>query len=179
MSRLIRFLDRIPFAVAGICLALLVLHVTLDVILSRTLNYPIKYTIEISSYYYMVAIVFLPLANVECQGEHINVDFILKALPARAETCVGAFTSLLGVAVAAFLAYRTGIDALRATKSGEVVMGTGLLVIWPGRWLLPIGFALLAIAMTMRAIQRCCNTPGSTKSVDKKSSRHHGDGNAS
>lgn len=172
-TRIILFLDRIPFLIAGICLVLLVAHVTLDVVFSRLLNNPIKYTIEISSYYYMVVIVFLPLANVERHGEHINVDFIVKALPAGAKKIVAAFTSLLGAAVAAFLAYRTGIDAVRAMTAGEIVMGTGFLVIWPGRWMLPIGFALLAVSMTAGVLLRSYNEANPSDNEGKAAEPGH------
>lgn len=137
---------------------LLVTHVALDVLLSRVINQPIKYTIEISSFYYMVAVVFLPLASVERRGEHINVDFIVAVLPSGPRRIVGTITSLLGAAVAAFVSYRTAIDAFKSTLSGEIVMGTGFLVIWPARWILPISFALLAISMIVGALARSTDT---------------------
>lgn len=144
-------IDRIIFTIAGICLVLLVSHVTLDVFFSRVLNQPIKNTIEISSYYYMVALVFLPLATVERHGEHIDVDFLVKALPFGHERVIRSLTLLLGAYVTGLIGYRTGIDAVRSTVSGEIVMGTGFLIIWPARWLLPTGFSLMTLTLIAKA----------------------------
>ena len=49
------------------------------------------------------------------------------------------------------LAYQTYLDALKATRIGEVMMGSNYVTIWPSRWALPLGFAVLCLAVLLHA----------------------------
>lgn len=151
LTRILWAPERLALTLAGISLVMLVVHVTLDVLSARLLSAPIQHTLEISSFYYMIAIVFLPLATVERAGEHIGVDIVVKMLPRAARRGLDAITALAAGAMAGLFCYWTGLDAIRATATGETVLGTGFLPIWPARWILPIGFGLLAVSLIVRA----------------------------
>src|SRR6266567_2009403 len=69
-------LGRLLMVPAGIALILMMLHVNADVVGRLLLNHPIPVTIEVVSYYYMVAVIFLPLAAVERADHHIAVDLL-------------------------------------------------------------------------------------------------------
>ncbi|WP_052341553.1 TRAP transporter small permease subunit [Salinarimonas rosea] len=138
--------------VGGAALVLMMLHVTLDVVLKNLFRAPIQGTIEISSYYYMVAIVMLPLAFVERTDEQISVDLLFRRLPAPARRAVLAFACLVTAGVLAIMTYRTGLDAVRAWRVGEVVMGAREVVVWPARLMLPVGFGLATAAALLRIV---------------------------
>lgn len=141
------------FATIGAALVLLMmLHIVLDVIL-RFFDIPLQATIEIVQSWYMVPIAFLPLAYVEKLNGHISVELVSQHLSARAqELLVGAVSVLSAMYFGAF-AWRTGLDALGKYAVGEVALGDIAIVIWPTRFILPIGCALIAILLIYKAVR--------------------------
>ncbi len=131
--------------IASACLFLMMVQVVLDVILKYVFNNPIEGNLELVSFYYMVAVVFLSLAIVEIRHEHINVDLFVLQMPKTYQKYIYALSSILASFFFGILAYQTLIDAVRSTLAGEVMMGTNLVSIWPSRWALPIGFGLICI----------------------------------
>ncbi|MGP9820398.1 TRAP transporter small permease subunit [Salinarimonas sp. NSM] len=138
--------------IGGAALVLMMLHVTLDVVLKNLLGQPIQGTIEISSYYYMVAIVMLPLAFVERNDEQISVDLVFNRLPIALRKVALALACLVTASVLSVMTYRTGLDAMRAFRVGEVVMGAREVVVWPARLMLPVGFGLATLATLLRIV---------------------------
>ena len=59
------WVSRIITYAATALAALMMVHVTLDVILSQFIAEPLPGTVDYVSYYYMVGLVFLPLPFVE------------------------------------------------------------------------------------------------------------------
>ena len=137
--------------ISGAVLLLMMMHVTLDVALKNLFNAPFQGTVEISSYYYMVAVVMLPMALVEINDEQISVDLLFGHLPAILQKALLLVTFLATACVLALMTWRTGLDAIRAFRVGEVVMGSREVVVWPARCLLPLGFGLASIAALLRA----------------------------
>ncbi len=78
------WVSRIITYIATALAALMMLHVTIDVILSQFIAEPLPGTVDYVSYYYMVGLVFLPLPFVEYTNEHIKVDLIHDLLPVGA-----------------------------------------------------------------------------------------------
>ena len=105
--------------------------------------------------------VFLPLAMVELRHEHINVDLFVLQMPERWQRIVYAFSSALTSVFFGVLTYQTFIDAVRSTLTGEVMMGTTLVSVWPSRWALPVGLGLICIA-TLHHAWRAATDPGFT-----------------
>ena len=135
------FTDRLV-SLASLFLLIMMLHVCADVALKYLMNRPIEGTLEIVSYYYMVAAVFLPLAFVELTRSAVAVDLFFIMMPrAMKITCMG-LVLLICMVTYAGLAWITWHDALRALARREVVMGSAAVPIWPSRFVLPISFAL-------------------------------------
>lgn len=147
----VHWLARAQMFLTGIFLVLMMLHVTADVVMKYLFNAPIVGTLETVSYYYMVSVVFLPLAMIELRQEHVVVDLLFRRFPARLRIAV----YLFGVAVAliyfGMLTYQTFIDALKATAEKETVMANFLFYVWPSRWGLPIGVGSLMLAILLNA----------------------------
>ena len=137
----------------GICLIFMMLHIALDVALKYVFNSPIEGTLEIVSYYYMVGVVFLPLAMTELRHEHINVDLFVQMLPHRISSFFYAFGCLVSLVFFSVLAYQTYQDAWHAYSVTEVMMGSIYVTIWPARWILPISFTVIVLAIVVHAIK--------------------------
>lgn len=158
MTKILNRASSVLAVLAMICLLLMMFQVVGDVVLKYLFNAPIENNLEIVSFYYMVAVVFLPLAMVERRHEHINVDMFVLLLPQKAQRAVYCFASIAACLFFVLLAYQTFIDAFRATMVGEVMMGTNLVPIWPSRWFLPLGLSLVSL-MTLNHALRAMMDP--------------------
>uniref|UniRef100_UPI003B52927F TRAP transporter small permease n=1 Tax=Roseovarius indicus TaxID=540747 RepID=UPI003B52927F len=144
--------------IAGLAMLSMMTHVTADVVLKYTVNKPIAGTLEIVSAYYMVAVVFLPLAAVEMAREAISVDILYNWLPRRLKIVCMLLALLLSLAVYCGLFWVTLRDAMRSYEIGEVIAGTVYISVWMSRFVLPISFAL-ALAMTSWHLMRFVFSP--------------------
>jgi TRAP-type C4-dicarboxylate transport system permease small subunit len=154
---------------AGLCLFLMMLQIVIDVVLKFIFNAPIEGNLEVVSFYYMVGVVFLPLAMVELRHEHINVDLFVQMLPKRGRSYVYAFGCVVSLVFFGILAYQTCLDAIHATRINEIMMGSIYVTVWPSRWFLPAGFILIWLAVAIHAIRALRDplvfdpTPGSVE----------------
>jgi TRAP-type C4-dicarboxylate transport system permease small subunit len=146
-------LGRFLMVPAGIALILMMLHVNADVVGRLALNHPIPVTIEVVSYYYMVAVIFLPLAAVELAEQHIAVDILAQHFPAALRRWTLALAALASTAYFALLAWRSGIVAWDKFRVGEYEMGAVALPTWPSRLIVPIGAAAIAAVLLVKTIE--------------------------
>ena len=120
--------------IAGAILILMMLHITAHVACRYLFAWPFQDTVEIVSTYYIVAIVFLPLALVERLNGHIVVELFSQHLPRRTlELLIGC----IGLASAGYFGaftWRTGQDALQTYAAGEMMLGTAPITVWPTRF---------------------------------------------
>ncbi len=159
MEKALRRICHFLMLLGGAGVVLMMLNVTLDVVLKAVWNSPIQGTIELSSYYYMVAIVMLPMALVELDDEHVVVDLLFNHFPDWLQRIVLVIVCAATVAILAVMTWRTGQDAIRAWRVGEVVMGSREVIVWPSRIMLPIGFGLSTVAAGLRMVMAAMGTP--------------------
>lgn len=147
-------------AVAGLSLLLMMTQTVVDVVMQAGFNSPIEGNLEVVSLYHMVAVVFLPLALVEQKHEHINVDLFIAAFSRRVQSWFYVFAQLVALSFLSLLFYRTLIDALHSTRINEVVMGSALLIIWPAKWMLPVGFGAMMLAVAANIVSAIADPEG-------------------
>lgn len=146
-SKFVTIVSRTFMWIAGVFLVLMMGHVTIDVVAKYFFNRPILGTIETVTYYYMVSIVFLPLALVELRNEHIYVDLFVRRMSGRAQMWVYLFGCIAGMIYFGGLTYQTFLDAVKASVERETVMSNYLFYVWPSRWALPVGMAGIVLAL--------------------------------
>ncbi|WP_372921416.1 TRAP transporter small permease [Roseovarius sp.] len=154
--RLIVNINRIILIIGAVAATAMILVVIADVLSSYLLGRQIQNSFEIVAFYLMVALVFLPMGSVELSHEHINTDFVVQALPASVRLGLYVFSQLIGAVFVALLCYQTGLDALRSYARNEMVMGTTMLVTWPSRFFLPVGFGFLVLCLLANAAAAIC-----------------------
>lgn len=129
---------------AGIVIVMMMLHVTADVTGRLFFNRPLDGTLEIVAGYYMVAVIFFPLAYVVQNDGHIEVDLFTRRMPQRYRLALHVFASILGLIFVAFFIWRALDGALHAYGISEVrETAEGVIAIWPSRFYLPIGLAAM------------------------------------
>jgi|SRR5690606_2900294 len=138
---------------AGLALVLMMLHITAEVIARYVFASPLHGTVEIVSTYYMVAVVFLPLALIERVNGHIIVELLSKHLPERIRELLIAVVALASAAFFLAFAWQTWGDALSKYEIGEQALGTVAVTVWPTRFYIPVGCALLALVLIHKAVR--------------------------
>lgn len=154
-------------AISGISTVIMMIHVTTDILTKHLFDYQIEGTMEFVASYNMVIIVFLPLAYVAAHEGHIIVELFTRALPDRT---VSKLDGAMGVITFLFMALFTWVSAVEAigrTIEGEVELtGDDVLIIWPSRWLLPIGCGIMAAFVLIRLIKDFRGTGEHSHSTD-------------
>jgi TRAP-type C4-dicarboxylate transport system permease small subunit len=137
----------------GVVIAILMaVHVVADVLSKFLFNFPLAGTLEIVAHYYMVGLIFLPLAYVQRRDGHIAAELLTRYMSPRAQNIVAVLTYLLMAGFAALLAWRSSIDALRSLEVAEAVQTSGYFVyIFPARWFVPLGVGLMGIFALVQA----------------------------
>jgi TRAP-type C4-dicarboxylate transport system permease small subunit len=133
-------------------LAMLV-HITGYVIMRNLAGAPIPATVEIVSYYYMVAIAFLPLAWAERRGDMISVEIFSHLLVGRLGRINAAFVSVVTCLAYLVLTYTTWTVAMRQFAARSYVISLSVAVpVWPSYFILPLAFALAALVALYRGV---------------------------
>lgn len=144
--------------IASAVLLMMMMHVSTDVLTKFFFNYPIKGTLEIVSYYYMVSVVFLPVAFVELTRSAVAVDAVYGLAPRRLKMCLMLLVLAISAAVYAGLVMITWPEAWRSFVRREVVMGPIPVPIWPTRFILPLSAAFGAVCCLWHIVRFCVSS---------------------
>jgi TRAP-type C4-dicarboxylate transport system permease small subunit len=149
LSRLIDSLT----VISGLAIAVMMLHITLDVVARNFFNYPLPGTITIVSYYYMAIAAFMPLAFAEQKQAHISVEVVTERMPKWLQKHLAGWMLLFSAAVFAALTLRSWEEAM--SKYGikaSVVQGEDSLPVWPTYFVLPLGCCLMFLVVAYKFI---------------------------
>ena len=139
--------------IAGVALILMMLHIVADVAVRFLSFAPLPGTIEIVSAYYMVAVVFLPLALVERMNGHIVVELVTQYLPPRVQELVIASVGVLSALYFGAFTWQTWGDAAQKYNVGEMALGTVAVTVWPTRFFVPVGCALITLLLLYKSVR--------------------------
>jgi len=153
IERLVRMGSNGLAYLGGVFLLLMMIQIVVDVIMRGVFNSPIEGNLEVVSVYYMVGVVFLPLAMVELRHEHISAELFVVMLPHRLQSFIYAACCVIALVFFAVLGWQTLLDAINATEINEMLMGSIFVVIWPSRWMLPVGFFMIACCIALHMWQ--------------------------
>lgn len=155
MEKLLRRGSDLFAWIGGIALVVMMLEISADVILRTLFNKPLPLTVEIVSYYYMVAVVFMPMALVEFTGHHISVNLVTQHLKKPAKLTVQFIAMAAALVYFALMTFQTGRQALESLQMNEYLMGAFALPTWPGRFTLPLGCGVYCLVLIVRLVQVC------------------------
>lgn len=139
---------------SAVLLGIMAFHVVIDV-LGRTLfREPLPGTVELVARYYMIGVIFLPLAYVQARRRHIATDQFIGWMPRRALEVLSGCVCILSTIVLAVLAERGLQEAIRTTAlNDQAVTGDISLITWPARWFVPVGFGLMALQTLTQGVR--------------------------
>ncbi|WP_306051252.1 TRAP transporter small permease [Oceaniradius stylonematis] len=154
MRRIAEWSTRAVQGLAMLALVAMMVHLCADIAMRNLAGRSLDGTLEVVAELYMPFVAFGALAATHFRGEEIRVDLIAYLLPAPLMPWVGRAGQLLMVGCAGAMAWLTGGHAMRAIEIGErIEAGTIVIAAWPGKAMVTIGFALLALAALIRLIE--------------------------
>lgn len=116
-----------------------------EIILRLVIRSPIPGTIEIVSNYFMVAMVFLPLAYAQKRRDHIWVTLFTLRFPPRLNQVLDLIGCIVGLVYVFSIAWFSWQAATQAMAAGEYQPGVINVLIWPARFLVPLGTFAFAL----------------------------------
>ena len=145
---------RLVMYVAGTVTVLMMLHITADVFMRQGFNAPITGTFEIAANYYMVPVMYLPMAYVSLTEGQIIVELFTRGFSEKTLLKWDAVVHGLTVIYVLIFTFYTGDMAIEQTVTGEVMeVGDDFMAVWPSRWMLPIAFGMMALYHMVRMRQ--------------------------
>lgn len=129
----------------------MMLHLGLDILLRNLAHKPLDGTLQIVAELYMPFVVFCALGATQLNGEEIRVDLIENFVPQAVKRRIDQAGQLLMAVSACAIAWLTGEHAVHAVQIGErIEAGSLVIAAWPGKVVVALGFALLALAAVVR-----------------------------
>jgi TRAP-type C4-dicarboxylate transport system permease small subunit len=149
-----RVLDRISETSAflsGMVIVVMMVMITIDAV-GRKFGFPVPGGLEFSEAM-MVAIVYLSLMAVQHHRENVFVSIGTHKLSRRANALLDTTTSLLALALFAVFTWIAMQKALDAYSMREYRVAAIKVPIWPFRFVIPFGLALLCVQMVVTVVQ--------------------------
>ncbi len=151
IKRALQFCTDAATLLAGIAVAIMMTQVTVDAVMRYVFNSPLPGTIAFVSHYYMLIVVFLPLAAPEWKSGHISVDIVTSQFPDAVNRHLARWTHLYGAAIYAAITYASWGEAVSKFRTSAKVIDSNLsILIWPGYFVLPIGCGLMTAVLLFR-----------------------------
>ena len=123
-----------------------------DVVGTKFFGWPVPGTLEITEST-MVLIVFGALAFTQTQRGHIRVEIFYTNRSPRVKAFMDAVTHLVAIAFFGVLVWQGFNEAIYSLEIKEATMGTVRFPLYPARWLLVVGCALLLLQLFLDLIQ--------------------------
>ena len=137
---------------AGVATFLVMLMIFADVVL-RFFGSGVPGTLDIVTYYLMLIVAFVALAQVERDDGMVSVDALYEGMPIGAKRWIMVIACLTTAAVLRGIAYASWFEAVRQFSKGAYVMTlTYALPIWPAYFIVPVAFGLATAMSLVRAI---------------------------
>lgn len=176
LGRVLSWLNTTLTTLGGLAIALMMIHVTLDVALRYIFNAPLPGTITVVAYYYMIIAAFLPLAFAEQKNAHISVEVFTDLLPDRGQYHLAAWILPLSALIFGILAWRTWGEAVsKHNITASVVQGNTSIPVWPTYYVLPIGFGLLTLVLAYKFLVYLFQQPSGLDEVRARPEDQHND----
>ena len=129
-------------------------HITVDVIGRVVFNSPFQGTIEVVSAYYMVAVSFLPLAYISRHEGQIVVELFTRKLRAQSMLRLELVVNIVTLLYLLVFTWYTMLAAVERSGRREMwEYAGGFLDVWPSRWLLPAGLAVMSLYVLFKIVE--------------------------
>lgn len=151
MNRVLERASHFFALISGLVVVVMMVMITVDAI-GRKFGYPVPGGLELSEAM-MALVIYLALMGVQYHRENVFISIATEPASERTKAVLDAIGSLLGLGLFAVFAWYSWLKALDAYELGEFRVATVDVPIWPFRFAVPIGLALLCVQLAVSAIQ--------------------------
>ena len=137
--------------VAGVLTFLVMILVVANALLRFGFNAPIAGTLELTESALPI-IIFFSLALTQYEGGHIKVVLLTQRLPVPLARAAKVLAMALGFALFAWAAWAAWGMAMKSLAIGEMERGSIRFPLWPIKFAVFVGLALLAIQFLLDAV---------------------------
>lgn len=138
-------------AISAIATFIMMVLVVANIIGRYLFNKPLTGTLEFTESL-LVIIIFLSVALTQYDGGHIRVNIVTRRLPQRVARILTIISMLCGCAFFTWCGYAAWIFAAQAYSFNEQEWGEVVFPLWPMKFVVFFGIALLAIQFLLDAI---------------------------
>lgn len=132
--------------ISAVCLLVITLLSTADVVASKFFNHGITNATDIVTYL-NIPVVFLSAAYVQLERGHTHIDLIYTHFPMWGQKLIHTVGNILGVGVSAFIGYRAILSTVQKFQIVEKSSSSAsAFIVWPFAAIIAIGFLLMAVA---------------------------------
>lgn len=156
MEKIFQAVDRVLVAIAVVALILMTSVTVVSVAGRYLLSMPIPDDLVMSEML-MVAVVFLPLATVQKNREHVFVSMFTDKLPARYQAYCELGGMIIGLVFFAILTAATFGDFKAAWDVGAYFDGSLNLPEWPSRFVVFFGVLVFTLRLLFDIVQTSAN----------------------
>jgi TRAP-type C4-dicarboxylate transport system permease small subunit len=142
---------RVFGAISAAATFFMMLLVVVNIFGRYLFNAPLDGTLEFTESL-LVLVIFLSLALTQYDGGHIRVTLLTRRLPKRYARALTVFCMLAGAVFFAWCAYAAWNFAYQSWTFLEQEWGTVVFPLWPVKFVVFIGIAMLAIQFLLDAI---------------------------
>ena len=146
----IRTVGRRTALLRSVVTGLIMMGIVADVVRRSVTGRSIPGMIELVETF-MAIEVFLGLAHAEATGVHVRMSLATNVMPAPVRRVVKSLGMVVCMLASVWFAWASTLRAIEATSVGEVKPGLLRFPVWPARWAIAIGFAVLAFEYLARA----------------------------
>lgn len=137
--------------VAEVAIFVIMLLVVANVIGRYLFNTPVPGSLEFTECL-LVVVIFLSVALTQYDGGHIRVNLVTRRLPKWAARVLSVLSMLCGCAFFTWCSYAAWIYAFQSYSFGEREWGEVVFPLWPFKFVVFFGIALLALQFLLDAI---------------------------
>ena len=152
IEQILRKTELLLTYLSAVIILLLMVYVLLEVLMRYAFNSPLPGHLE-GAELLLPMIVFFAISYTQARNGHVGMSLVVEVLPIRFQRFINIFTLGLSILTCAVLAYFGAKQAYFAYEINDVTMTPPYWPIWPSASIVPIGYGLLALRMSLQILQ--------------------------
>ena len=152
VEQILRKTELLLTYLSAVIILFLMVYVLLEVLMRYAFNSPLPGHLE-GAELLLPMIVFFAISYTQARNGHVGMSLVVEVLPVRFQRFINIFTLGLSILTCAVLAYFGAKQAYFAYEINDVTMTPPYWPIWPSASIVPIGYGLLALRMSLQILQ--------------------------
>jgi len=152
LSRIVERLALVVLMIGGVGMLMSMFLGVADIVGTQVLSIPVPGPRELTEST-MVLIVFGALAYAQIRRAHIRVELVYFQMPPRVRAVMDVITDLASIAFFSLILSQAIPEAQYSLQIGEATVGLIRFPLWPARFILAAGCALMIVQLALHLIE--------------------------